>query len=825
MPGAWAGKSGSTRYYLDDADVDTTRDLLTAYSAEADRMIAAQLPVPAHVHVLKSSHAFNILDSRGAVSTAERAKWFAVMRRQSREIATLWTNLREQAGHPRGMHSPPPQATPAADPATIVSAQDTVLLFEIGTEELPPYVVTASISAVHTTLTDLLNATALPYGEIIVQATPRRISVRVEGVAAREPDTVDLRRGPKVTAAYDADGKPTPALAGFLRSKGVSADELQRIEVSGTEHVAVESMRTGRSAPVVLTDVLSRLTLSLRANKNMRWRDPSLSFSRPIRWLTALLGDNVLPVTAGTLAAGRRTRGHRHSATPIFDIPTADSYHSTLEAAGIVIDPSERRARVISSATALAETEDGRIDLDGDAALIDEITNLVESPTGILGRFDPKYLDLPEQILITVMRKHQRYLPVRCGTGGLLPVFVTMANGDCDPETVRKGNENVLRARFEDAAFFWTADLTVTPDKFRTRLAALMFHEKAGTMADRADRIAAAATALGGRTGLSATDSATLARAGALAKFDLATQMVIEMTSLAGTMAREYADRAGEPEPVATALWESELPRHHGDSLPTTAPGALLALADRFDLLVAMLAVGAELTGSADPYGLRRAATGILAILRNHPELVDITIPAGLAVAADGLRGQGLAVDPTVLSTAEELITIRYEQRLRDEAVDPGLIAAVRPSAQAPHRAGDLIDQIRTASADNRFGALAEGLQRIMRIMPADAPAGYDTTRLTSTAEQQLMTTLNALPPADGRPLTEWIGHGHTLIEPLTTFFGEVLVMADDPADRAARLGLLGAVLDIAPAGIDWREVHQLLQKQDGEPTRGTGQA
>lgn len=805
-----------SRYYLDDADVDTTRGLLSAYSAEADRMIAARLPVPAHVHVLKSSHAFNILDSRGAVSTAERAKWFAVMRKQSREIAALWTDLREQAGHPRGVHVTPPLATPAVDPATITSAQDAVLLFEIGTEELPPHVVTATIAGVHTTLTELLDATALPYGEITVQATPRRISVRVEDIAAREPDTVDLRRGPKVTAAYDADGNPTPALAGFLRSQGVSAADLQRIEIGGAEHVAVKSTRTGRPAPVVLTEVLSQLTLSLRADKNMRWRDPALSFSRPIRWLIALLDDKVLPVTAGTVAADRRTRGHRQSATPTFDIPAADRYHSALEAAGIVVDPAERRARVISSATALTETEDGHIDLDGDAALIDEITNLVESPTGVLGRFDPKYLDLPEQILITVMRKHQRYLPVRSATGDLLPVFVTMANGDCDPEVVRKGNENVLRARFEDATFFWTADLATTPDEFRTRLAALMFHEKVGTMADRADRIAAAAAALGVRTGLSAADSATLARAGALAKFDLATQMVIEMTSLSGTMAREYASKAGEPEPVATALWEMELPRHHGDDIPTTLPGALLALADRFDLLVAMLAVGAKLTGSADPYGLRRAAAGILAILRNHPQLADITIPAGLAVAADQLRGQGLTVDAAVLSTAEELITTRYEQRLRDEAVDPGLIAAVRPSAEAPYRADILIDQIRAAAADDRFGALVEGLQRIMRIMPPDAPTGYDTTRLTGPAEQQLLTAMNAVPTADGMPLTEWISHGHILIEPLTTFFDDVLVMAEDPADRAARLGLLHAVLATVRAGIDWRELHQWLQKQDG---------
>ncbi|MFF0452944.1 glycine--tRNA ligase [Nocardia africana] len=805
-----------SRYYLDDADIDTTRGLLAAYSAEADRMITARLPVPAHVHVLKSSHAFNILDSRGAVSTAERAKWFAVMRKQSREIATLWTELREQAGHPRGVQAPPPLATPSIAPATITSDPGSALLFEIGTEELPPHVVTASISSVRATLTELLDSTALPYGEITVQATPRRIAVIVEDIADREPDSVNLRRGPKVAAAYDPDGNPTPALAGFLRSQDVSADDLRHIEVGGAEHVAVENTRVGRSAAVVLTDVLSQLTVSLRADKNMRWSDPELSFSRPIRWLVALLGDKVLPVTAGAVAAGRSTRGHRHCAAPTFDIATAARYRSVLEAEGIVVDQDERRARVVSSATSLAEAENGRIDLEGDADLIDEISNLVESPTGVLGHFDPKYLDLPEQILITAMRKHQRYLPVRSDTGGLLPVFVTMANGDCNPDVVRSGNEKVLRARFEDAAFFWSADLAITPDEFRARLASLMFHDKAGTMADRADRIAAAATRLATRINLSGTDSATLTRAGTLAKFDLATQMVIEMTSLAGTMAREYATKAGEPAPVATALWEMELPRSSGDALPTTTPGALLALADRFDLLVTMLAVGAKLTGSADPYGLRRAATGILAILRNQPELADITIPVGLTTAADQLRGQGVTVDPSVLSTAEELITTRYEQRLRDEAVAPRLIAAVRPSSTAPHRADILIDQISKAATDDRFADLVEGLQRIMRILPHTAPATYNPDRLTGPVERQLLTTTGSVPAADGRPLTEWIRHGHSLIEPLTTFFDDVLVMADDPADRSARLGLLATILAKAPAGIDWREVHQVLQKPEG---------
>nr|WP_036528508.1 glycine--tRNA ligase [Nocardia sp. CNY236] len=803
-----------SRYYLDDADIDTIRSLLAAYSSEADRMIAAELPVPAHIHVLKSSHAFNILDSRGAVSTAERAKWFGVMRNQSREVAALWTRLREQAGHPRGIADVPALAEPAVDLADIVSRSGAQLVFEIGTEELPPHVVDAMIDAAETAMCERLAATALTHGPVRVDATPRRITVMVADIVDREPDSVEVRRGPKVVAAYDSAGNPTPALTGFLRAHNANPDAVEIVEHQNTQYVAINSTKRGRPAAVVLTEACSQLVAGLRADRNMRWRDPALSFSRPIRWLVALLDDAVLPVTAGALAAGRATRGQRQSTEPEVDIASAQDYPNVLAGAGIVLDRDARRAHVVTSATDLAAAHGGVIDIDSESALIDEITNLVENPTGVLGRFDPRYLDLPDQITTTVMRKHQRYLPVLDQEGRLLPLFVTMANGDCDPAIVCAGNETVLRARLEDASFFWAADLTITPDAFRNRLAALVFHTKLGSMADRADRIADAAAVLGERIGISGADSATLIRAAALAKFDLTSHMVVEMTSLAGTMAREYATKAGEPAEVATALWEMELPRHGGDIVPQTIPGAVLALADRFDLLVAMLAVGAKLSGTSDPYGLRRAASGIVTILRSRPELEPITIPTGLCTAAEQLRAQGVTVDPAILADAEELIAARWHQRLRDEDIDQVLIGAVRPAATAPHRADQLIREILAASRDEDFARLVEGLQRIMRILPSDAPSTYDVARLTGTAEQQLLTALDMVPPADGAVLPDWARKATVLIDPLEQFFVDVLVMADDAADRAARLGLLSTVLGKAPAGIEWREVHQLRQKE-----------
>ncbi|NUS43838.1 MAG: glycine--tRNA ligase subunit beta, partial [Mycobacteriaceae bacterium] len=804
-------ESEMSRYYLDEADIDTTRTLLESYSREAARMIERELPVPAHVFVLKSSHAFNILDARGAISTAERASWFATMRGQSRAIAALWTQLREQAGHPRGVYQPPALATPPCDPATLTSAPGASLLLEIGTEELPPHVVDSAIEAVAAAVAQLLAGTSLPHGEFRVDATPRRIAVRIDDIAEREPDSTQIRRGPKVASAYDADGNPTPALNGFLKSQSAVLDDLVRIEFNGAEHVALQQAQHGRTAAVVLTDVCSQLATGLHADKNMRWNDPALTFSRPIRWLIALLDTAVLPVTAGTVTAGRTTRVDRQAAQPEIEIATAQQYPQALTDAGIVLDRNQRRSEVLRQARELAAAEGGR--LGDDDALVDEITNLVESPVGVLGRFDPKYLALPQQILTTVMRKHQRYLPVLDADGALTSMFVTLANGVCDPAITRAGNENVLRARFADAEFFWNADLVVSLEEFRERLAGLTFAEKVGTMADRSNRIAAVATDLAGTITLSPAEATTLARAGQLAKFDLASQMVVELTSLAGTMAREYASAAGETPEVAAALWEMELPRHQGDSLPTSTAGALLALADRFDLLVAMLATGAKLTGTSDPYGLRRAGLGIVRILRAHPALEQITITAGLAAAAQRLREQGVPVDESATAAAEELIRTRFEQRLRDEDVDPVLIAAVRTTLTTPVRADRLIGHIRDGidTGGQRFADLVEALQRIMRILPTDTPTGFDRDHLVDDAETALATVLDGIPAAVDLP--DWIDTGYTLVEPLTRFFDDVLVMTDDHGLRKARLGLLNTALRRAPSDIDWRDVHLLRQR------------
>ncbi|WP_245775690.1 glycine--tRNA ligase [Saccharopolyspora flava] len=792
-----------SRYYLDDADIEATHRMFDTSAAEADRLLDLRLPSPAYVHVLKCSHMFNVLDARGAISTTERAKAFGQMRSLTRRVAQLWAERREELGHPLGVVEASPAATAGDLPEV---SEPATLLFEIGLEELPHADVSTMAASVRDSLEAKLAGTRLAHGEISAFATPRRIIVQVADVAAAEPDAERTVRGPKTAAAFGPDGAPTKAAQGFAGKHGVAPEDLSRVDVDGTEHVAVVRTEEGRTAPVVLSELLAQLVGELRADKNMRWRDPKLSFSRPVRWLLALLGDTPLPVAVSSLVSGTTTRVHRTAAEPVVEVASADGYLEFLAGHGIVADAAERRRSIVGAATELAAGVGGTVDFAGEAGLVDEVTNLVESPTPILGGFAERYLELPEQILTTVMRKHQRYLPVR-GENGLLPHFITVANGDCDTDLVREGNESVLRARYEDAAFFWRADLKRKPEELREGLHKLTFEERLGSMADRADRIARVAVALGDATGLSEADRATVARAGELAKFDLASQMVVELSGLAGTMAREYAVRAGETPAVATALAEMEQPRGAGDALPESNPGAVLALADRFDLLASLFAIGANPTGSSDPFGLRRAAGGAVTILRATPAAAAVTLRAGLEAARAQVAEQGTTLSDEALAEAHEFIVRRYEQQLLDAGHEHRLVQAVLPLADTPVLADAALAELEKRIHDEDFGALVAVIQRARRIVPEGTVAAYDADVLTDQAERDLHAVVAEVAQqlSGTTTLAEFTATAGRLVDPVNRFFDEVMVMAEDADLRQARLGLLATITDLADEVLDWR--------------------
>jgi glycyl-tRNA synthetase len=791
-----------SRYYLDDADVATNRALFEHYATEARRMVDAALPVPAQIYVLKASHAFNVMDARGAVSTVDRQKSFGIMRDLARDVAGLWIAKRAELGHPLGLAAvsePPPLAQPGTVPTGPAP-----LVFEIGVEEMPPHECGNTVEAVREALTAALAGTGLAHGAITVDATPRRVVATVADVAAREEDSRRVVKGPKVAAAYDAEGNLTKAAQGFARGQGVDASALERITLDGVEYVGVSTEVVGRPAIEVLAELLPGIVTGLRSEKNMRWNAPGLSFTRPVRWILALLGEAVVPFQVSNLSSGRETWVHRNADAPILSVPSAAAYPDVLAGADIVLDTAARRAAIVSGAADLAASVGATVDVDGEADVIDEVTNLVESPNPILGSFEQRYLELPSDILVTVMRKHQRYLPVRAADGALQAHFVAVANGECDVDVVRAGNEGVLRARYEDAAFFWRADLQVPLAEFRARLDKLTFVDKLGSISDRASRIAAIAGDLSAHVELSGSERATLARAGELAKFDLATEMVVELSKLAGVMAREYALRAGESPEVAQALHEMEMPRSSGAALPTSLPGALLAVADRLDLLAGLFGIGLEPKGSADPYALRRAALGLLAILRAHPPLAGITISGGLAAAA---ARQPVDVPAARQGDTARFIVGRYEQSLLDAGFPHKLVQAVLPLADRPTLADATLNSLVPRQADAAFGSLVEAVLRVRRIVPADAPATVDPAVFTDPAEGALADAVAKAraelgdAPAD---LDRFVEVGAGLVAPINTFFDAVLVMAEDPAVKANRLGLLASIRDLADGVVGW---------------------
>jgi glycyl-tRNA synthetase len=807
-----------SRYYLDDADIEMNRNLYELYIGEATRLIEVELPIPAHTYVLKSSHAFNVLDARGAISTTERAKAFGTMRRLSRDLSRLWVGKRESLGFPLLKEAPPepPLTVTPREEATAPQATTSNAVFEIGTEELPPHVVLATIETVRAAVTDRLAVTSLPHGPVTVDGTPRRIVVRIADVSATEPDSTQVRKGPRWSAAFDQAGEPTKALLGFLRAQQASPDDVVRMTVDQTEYASVEVPRTGRSAVTVLTDMFSEIVTGLRADKNMRWSDPKLSFSRPIRWLLGLWGAQLLPARASELTAGRTTWVQRSDPEPSVVISDADAYEGTVARHGILLSFRGRRERIVAASSVLAAEVDGVIDLDNEADLLDEIANLVEYPTVIRGSFDRRYLELPEEILATVMRKHQRYLPVRTAAGRLLPYFITVANGAIDETTVREGNESVLRARYEDAAFFFAADSQVPPEDFHRRLGKLTFEDKLGSVAERAARINEIAQVFAKHVALDEAATLALRRAGELAKFDLASQMVIEMSSLAGYMAREYALLSGESEAVADALAEMEQPRTTNAPLPVTPAGVLLALADRFDLLMGMFALGTKPTGSSDPFGLRRAALGVIRILRNSPAMAPITVDSGLQAAAAVLREQGVTVTESSIAEAVDFTLGRLAQQLRDEGVPPSLTAAIMPAATAPGEAVAHLAEVQQLLDDAAFRDLVTVLQRIDRILPEGASGDYDPALLTEPAEIAVLAAKEQLEAQPTETLASFTRASANLVEALNVFFDEILVMAEDPSLRASRIGLLASARDLAPRYLDWGALHTALAEDKG---------
>lgn len=673
------------------------------------------------------------------------------------------------------------------------------LLLEIGLEECPARFVAGALAALEAGVSRRLEEARLAHGAAERFGTPRRLAVLVRSVAGAQAERVEEVKGPPARAAFTADGKPTQAAVGFARNQGLVADDLQVRSTPQGEYVFAVRREPGRPALEVLPGLLADAIRSIEFPKSMRWGAGDLRFVRPIRWLVALCGAAVVPVRLEELVAGRESRGHRFLAPGSVVIGAAGEYRASVAAAGVIADPEERRQRTWAQVAAAAEAAEARV--RPDAALLDEITHLVEYPTALVGRFDPAFLALPEEVLVTPMREHQRYFPLVGPDGRLLPRFVAVRNGgELGLANVRQGNERVLAARLADARFFFEEDLKIPlPERVRD-LGRIVFQEGLGTLLDKVERVERLTAELCRWAGATGADAAAAARAAHLCKADLTTRLVSEFPELQGIMGREYARRAGEPEAVATAIAEHYQPRGAGDTLPQSLAGALLALADKMDAIAGCFGVGLVPSGSQDPYGLRRQAIGIVRIVLERRLPIELVALIEAAVAGYGPK---IASSPEVAAAVSDFLNGRLRTQLAEMGFRHGVIEAVL--ARGPGRAWDALDRAKSLAEISGKAAEADLLVAYQRVANLAARATYDAVqpeRLVQPAERALWEAylaaherVSALVArgAYAAALTELAG-----LRPLVDrLFTEVMVMDEDLAIRANRLALLRRLADL----------------------------
>lgn len=796
------GEKEHSAYYFDVADVDRMRKMYDMYEQEAERAIEAGLVLPAHDYVLKTSHTFNILDTRGAVGVTERQALFSRTRELARRVAAAYVEQRQKAEFPWMAESQASTKAVEKVDGQGIAGETAPLLLEIGTEELPPSDLASALVQLETAVPSMLDDLRLGYGEIRVKGTPRRLVVFVKDLAVRQPDLSQDVKGPPADRAFDADGNPTRAAEGFARSKGLDVGDLQVAEMDGGEYVVARVKEEGQPAHSVLSEVLPDLIAGIRFNKSMRWNESGVAFSRPIRWLLALHDGMIVPFEYAGYTSGRETRGLRFEDKTRFDITSPKDYFEKMEAQGIILDPETRKAEIKTQAQKLAAEIGGRIQVDPD--LLEEVTHLVEMPTAFRGEYDRDYLDtLPPEVLTSVMKKHQRYFVVEDEDGQLMPYFVGVRNGgDQHLDIVTDGNEQVILARFDDAMFFVKKDLQQTLEDFVDDLKTLTFQVKLGSFLDKTQRIRRLVDPLGARLSLTEMEMKTTQRAAALSKADLATNMVVEMTSLQGIMGRYYALNSGEDQAVADAIFEHYLPRSANDRLPKSRPGLVVGLADRLDSLIGLFAAGLAPTGTKDPFAQRRAALGICQNLIEWQ--VNFDLSWGLAEAG---RTYEFDIPQDVIESCLEFIQGRLRGMLLDMGFNYDVVEAVlAEKGNDPYGAFVDVQALSTWVEREDWDQILQAFSRCVRITRDKEeqfivdPALFeaDSEQLLYEAVTQAEAELAGTDRVDGL-LNAFI----PMVPVINRFFDEVLVMAEEQGVRENRLALLQRVSGLADGIVD----------------------
>ena len=662
------------------------------------------------------------------------------------------------------------------------------LLFEIGAEEIPAGFMPNILGQLKQLAETKLNDAHLPFESIATYGTPRRLALIVKGLADTSAEISERHKGPSASIAYDADGNPTKAAIGFARGKGLDVADL----VVEDGYIYAETKTAGVPAKDIVTDMLPQLITGLNFPKSMHWGNLDAKFVRPVRWLVALLDEEVIPVEFATVKSGNVTRGHRFLGADEITIKNAASYVDTLKENFVMVDQDARRELISKQLHDIADSKNASIVWDDD--LLEEINYLVEWPTALCGGFEESYLALPDAAIITPMKDHQRYFPLVDQEGKLLPMFLTVRNGsDHSIEVVQAGNERVLRARLDDAKFFFNEDRKKPLIDRQDGLTKIVFQEGLGNLADKTERLLKLGRVFGEECGLHEDAAVVLERATELSKTDLTTGMVTEFTELQGVMGKEYALLDGESPEVAEAIFEQYLPRFAGDVLPQTEAGKVLSIIDKVDNIVATFSRGLIPTGSQDPYALRRQTIGILNILLGSEWNISLR---PIFKASMELLNVAADKQEELLNQVEEFFTLRLKNIFLDREV--------------PHHVIDLLlsnNELSVADAEGLVNALlanridenvelVQAYTRMYNLVKDVEYTGVNSDLLKEDAEKALF---EAASKASEASLAAWEANDYaavvavpaTLVPAINKFFEDVMVMDKDEAIKANRLQLV----------------------------------
>ena len=668
-------------------------------------------------------------------------------------------------------------------------------LVEIGTEELPPKALKTLATSFSDNVEAELNQAGLTFDKIEWFAAPRRLAVKVLNLATQQPSKEIEKRGPAVSSAFDAEGKPTKAAEGWARGCGITVEQAERIATDKGEWLVHRAKIEGQPTKNLLNDIVANALAKLPIPKPMRWADKTVQFIRPVHTVTMLLGDELIEGEILGVASARTIRGHRFLGEKEFEIQHADQYPQLLREKGsVVADFNERKAEIFAKSQAKATALGGVADIE--ESLLEEVTSLVEYPNVLAAKFEERFLAVPAEALVYTMKGDQKYFPIYDKDGKLLPHFIFVSNiNPEDPTAIIEGNEKVVRPRLTDAEFFFKTDLKQKLVDRLPRLETVLFQQQLGTLKDKTDRIEQLAGEIAKQIG---ADEAKAKRAGLLSKCDLMTNMVFEFTDTQGVMGMHYARHDGEDEEVAVALNEQYMPRFAGDELPKSLVSSAVALADKFDTLTGIFGIGQAPKGSADPFALRRAALGALRIIveKNLPLDLEDLVKKSTALFGDKLTNQNVVADVV------DFMLGRFRAWYQDEGIAVDVIQAVL--ARRPTRPADFDARVRAVSHFRTLDsaeALAAANKRVSNIL-AKADAAISEINLTACvepAEKDLAEAVLAL-HTEVQPLiaqgdyTAVLDKLANLRAPVNSFFDNVMVNAEDPALRQNRLAILNTL-------------------------------